>query len=124
MVRETAKERNDIDFEEFYKVFTDSYGRGFHTVLNGSAHADNIAMSERFRTALVEFCKEHGLNTDAWWNSGTGIRKLGHIIEYGILGFCSSIAFLDFSILSRKDNGGDTGGASALLKSLATVLIF
>ena len=81
-------------------------------------------MSERFRTALVEFCKEHCLNTDAWWNSGTGIRKLGHIIEYGILGFCSSIAFLDFSILPKKDNGGDTRGASAFLKSLATVIIF
>lgn len=81
---------------------------------------DNIAMSERFRTALVEFCKEHGLNTDAWWNSGTGIRKLGHIIEYGILGFCSSIAFLDFTILPRKD-GKDS---HSLLKSLATVIIF
>ena len=56
----------------------------------------NVEMSEKFRIALVGFCSRLGLDSStAWWNSGSGIRKLGHIIEYGILGTASTIAFFD-----------------------------
>ena len=56
----------------------------------------NVAMSEEFRKLLVKACERLGISSDAWWNSSSGIRKLGHIIEYGVLGIASGIAFIDF----------------------------
>ena len=55
----------------------------------------NVAMSEEFRKLLVKACEKLGISTDAWWNSGSGIRKLGHILEYGVLGIASGIALID-----------------------------
>ena len=56
----------------------------------------NVEMSERFRLALSTLCQKFGLDSsNAWWNTGTGIRKLGHIIEYGMLGLASGFAFFD-----------------------------
>ena len=55
----------------------------------------NVAFSEEFRKLLVKTCERLGINSDAWWNSSSGIRKLGHIIEYGLLGIASGIAFID-----------------------------
>ena len=56
----------------------------------------NVEMSEQFRQFLMKLCEKAGLGTNAWWNSSTGIRKLGHVIEYGLLGVGSAIA------ISRK----------------------
>ena len=55
----------------------------------------NVAFSEEFRKLLVKTCERLGINSDAWWNSSSGIRKLGHIIEYGLLGIASGIEFID-----------------------------
>ena len=56
----------------------------------------NVEMSERFRLALSTLCQKFGLDSsNAWWNTGSGIRKLGHILEYGMLGFASGFAFFD-----------------------------
>ena len=54
----------------------------------------NVAMSEEFRKLLVRACEQFGIPTAAWWNSSSGIRKLGHILEYGLLGIASGIAFI------------------------------
>ena len=56
----------------------------------------NVAMSEEFRKLLVRACERLGIRSDAWWNSSSGIRKLGHVLEYGLLGIASGIAFIDF----------------------------
>ena len=56
----------------------------------------NVEMSERFRLALFTLCQKLGLDSsNAWWNTGTGIRKLGHVMEYSLLGLASGIAFFD-----------------------------
>ena len=52
----------------------------------------NVEMSEAFRVWLVDFFNRIGID-GAWWNSSAGIRKLGHVIEYGLLGIASGIAF-------------------------------
>lgn len=54
----------------------------------------NVAMSEEFRKLLVRACERLGIQTASWWNSSAGIRKLGHILEYGLLGLASGIAFI------------------------------
>lgn len=54
----------------------------------------NVAFSEEFRKLLVKACEKLGISSDAWWNSSSGIRKLGHVIEYGLLGIASGIAFI------------------------------
>ena len=54
----------------------------------------NVAMSEEFRKLLVKTCERLGISSDTWWNSSSGIRKLGHVIEYGLLGIASGIAFI------------------------------
>ena len=56
----------------------------------------NVEMSERFRLMLTGFCNRLGLDVNgSWWNTGSGIRKLGHILEYGMLGLASGVAFFD-----------------------------
>ena len=57
----------------------------------------NVAMSEEFRKLLVKAFERLGISSDTWWNSSSGIRKLGHVIEYGLLGITSGIAFIDGS---------------------------
>ncbi len=55
----------------------------------------NVAFSEGFRKLLVRVCEWIGIRTDAWWNSSSGIRKMGHVIEYGVLGVASGIALIE-----------------------------
>ena len=56
----------------------------------------NVEMSERFRLALSTLSQKLGISAEnAWWNTGSGIRKLGHILEYGMLGLASGFAFFD-----------------------------
>lgn len=56
----------------------------------------NVEMSERFRLALSTLCQKFSVDVSgAWWNTGSGIRKLGHILEYGMLGLASGFAFFD-----------------------------
>ena len=61
---------------------------------------DNAKISEGFRAHLVQFYDALGLESgSAWWNDRLAVRRLCHIIEYGMLGFCSAIAVYD---LDRK----------------------
>lgn len=53
----------------------------------------NVEMSEQFRGLLVKGFSKLGMSAEgAWWNSSSGVRKLGHVIEYGLLGIGSAIA--------------------------------
>ena len=46
-----------------------------------------MALSENFRKKVVNLCEEYGIDaTDAWWNNSNDFRKIGHVIEYFILG--------------------------------------
>ena len=55
-----------------------------------------MEISEHFRVWLVETLRGIGIETeDFWWNDGSGIRKLGHVMEYGLLGLASGFAFFD-----------------------------
>lgn len=57
---------------------------------------DNAKISEGFREGLVEVYERIGLDSsDAWWNDKLAVRRLGHILEYGLLGIGSGIAFID-----------------------------
>ncbi len=57
---------------------------------------ENAKISEGFRGWLVGFYERIGLDSsDAWWNDKLAIRRLGHIIEYGLLGIGSGVAFYD-----------------------------
>ena len=54
----------------------------------------NVEMSEAFRQWLNRVYTRLGMDTEnVWWNTSSGIRKLGHVLEYGLLGFSSAIAF-------------------------------
>lgn len=55
----------------------------------------NVAFSEGFRKLLVKAYEKLGISSDAWWNSSSGIRKIGHILEYGVLGLASGIALIE-----------------------------
>lgn len=69
-----------------------------------------LGLSGAFRTRLVEICNLIGINPNQWWNTPRGIRSLGHVIEYFIVGlvagftiknkifavlFCGVISFFD-----------------------------
>ena len=58
--------------------------------------SDNAAISERFRKLLIEFYESAGLDSaNAWWNDKLAVRRLGHMLEYGVLGIASGIALID-----------------------------
>ena len=79
--------------------------------------SDNAAISERFRKLLIEFYERAGLDSDgAWWNDKLAVRRLGHILEYGVLGIASGIALIDL----------DSHRANSILKAIIdqTVKIF
>ena len=58
--------------------------------------SDNAKLSEGLRGALVRIYESLGLDSsDAWWNDKLAVRRLGHILEYGVLGIASGIAVLD-----------------------------
>ena len=57
---------------------------------------DNARISEGFREGLIEVYEQLGLDDDsAWWNDKLAVRRLGHVIEYGLLGIASAIAVGD-----------------------------
>ena len=62
----------------------------------------NVAFSEGFRKLLVKACEKLGISSDAWWNSSSGIRKIGHILEYGVLGLASGIALIDNGDITHR----------------------
>lgn len=54
---------------------------------------DTVYLSESFRTTVNTVCGRLGLDTSSeWWNSGAGIRLVGHVIEYFALGLVVGIA--------------------------------
>lgn len=64
--------------------------------------SDNAKLSEGVRSALVRFYDLLGLDSNnAWWNDKLAVRRLGHILEYGVLGIASGIAMIDFH---RRDS--------------------
>ena len=57
---------------------------------------DNAKISEGFREGLIKLYDEFGINSSgAWWNDKLAVRRLGHILEYGLLGLASGVAFCD-----------------------------
>lgn len=60
---------------------------------------DSARISEGVRKLLIDLYERLGLHSsNAWWNDHLSVRRLGHILEYGLLGIASGIAFID----SRK----------------------
>lgn len=54
---------------------------------------DTVYLSESFRNTMNAVCGRLGIDTSAeWWNSGAGIRWMGHVIEYFALGLVVGIA--------------------------------
>lgn len=48
---------------------------------------DNVQFSERCRTYAVRIAEHLDIETEnAWWNTKAHFRKIGHVIEYFILG--------------------------------------
>ena len=78
------------------------------TVQNSS---ENVNFSERCRAYAVKVAEHLNIDTEnAWWNTKTHFRKIGHVIEYCILGMglyfalrmpivciilCTGVSFLD-----------------------------
>ena len=57
---------------------------------------DNAMLSEGFRRLLVKIYDCLGLDSSsAWWNDQLAVRRLGHVIEYGLLGIASAVAVYD-----------------------------
>ena len=52
-----------------------------------------MTLSNSFLKLITTICTKLGISTDAWWNSSVHIRRLGHVIEYAILGLTAGIAF-------------------------------
>ena len=51
-------------------------------------------LSESFRAILLKLYAKAGTDvSDQWWNNSVGIRRVGHVIEYFILGLCAGVAF-------------------------------
>ena len=51
-------------------------------------------LSESFRAILLKLYAKTGTDvSNQWWNNSVGIRRVGHVIEYFILGLCAGIAF-------------------------------
>ena len=58
--------------------------------------SDNARLSEGLRAVLVKVYERLGLDSSkAWWNDKLAVRRLGHVLEYGVLGIASGIAFID-----------------------------
>ncbi len=54
---------------------------------------DTVYLSESFRNTMNAVCGRLGFDTSTeWWNSGAGIRLIGHVIEYFALGLVVGIA--------------------------------
>ncbi len=53
---------------------------------------DSVYLSELFRSILNELCGKFGMDTSSiWWNTGSNIRLIGHVIEYFALGIVIGI---------------------------------
>ena len=58
--------------------------------------SDNAKLSEGLRGILIRVYNLLGLDSNnAWWNDKLAVRRLGHILEYGVLGIASGIALID-----------------------------
>ncbi len=54
---------------------------------------DTIYLSESFRNVMNALCGRLGVDTSTeWWNSGAGIRLIGHVMEYFALGLVVGFA--------------------------------
>ncbi len=54
---------------------------------------DTVYLSESFRNTMNAVCSRLGFDTSSeWWNSGAGIRLIGHVLEYFALGLVVGIA--------------------------------
>lgn len=74
---------------------------------------DNARLSEGLRAVLVKVYERLGIDSNgAWWNDKLAVRRLGHILEYGVLGIASGIAMLD----SHRSGSG-------LLKAIGLCMI-
>ena len=57
---------------------------------------DNAKLSEGVRESLIRVYDWLGLDSStAWWNDQLSVRRLGHILEYVLLGIASGIAFIE-----------------------------
>ena len=75
--------------------------------------SENAAISEMFRKLLIECYERAGLDSaNAWWNDKLAVRRLGHILEYGVLGIASGIALIDL----------DSHRANSILKAIGICL--
>lgn len=55
--------------------------------------SQNVMLSEGFRIWFAKTLSTLGIEGDnAWWNTSDSIRRIGHVIEYFVLGFVSAIA--------------------------------
>ena len=76
--------------------------------------SDNARLSEGLRAVLVKVYERLGIDSSkAWWNDKLAVRRLGHVIEYGLLGVASGIAFID----------GHRNGVSGVLKAVVLCLV-
>ena len=58
--------------------------------------SDNAKLSEGLRGILIRVYNFLRLDSaNAWWNDKLAVRRLGHILEYGVLGIASAIAVYD-----------------------------
>ena len=54
---------------------------------------DTVYLSESFRNTMNVVCSQLGFDTSSeWWNTGAGIRLIGHVIEYFALGLIVGLA--------------------------------
>ncbi len=54
---------------------------------------DTVYLSESFRNTMNAICERIGVDTSTeWWNSGAGIRLIGHVMEYFALGLVVGFA--------------------------------
>ena len=76
--------------------------------------SDNAKLSEGLRGWLISLYERLDLDSsDAWWNDKLAVRRLGHILEYGVLGIASGIALIDL----------DSHRVNSILKAIGLCLL-
>lgn len=84
--------------DEWHVISSDEEIEAFLTTQNIQ---DNAKISEGFREGFIKFYDGFGTDgSGAWWNDKLAVRRLGHILEYGLLGMASAIAFCESHRLS------------------------
>lgn len=60
--------------------------------LTTQSSKDTLGLSNGVRETIVDFLSRIGFDvSDAWWNNSINFRRIGHVIEYGILGIAACI---------------------------------